>query len=129
MTSLEKNIIFDNIQGDHRLVITKDKYNLIVCLRNKMMKEKKMDEDGVMTLTGNMIPTTLEVMLTMDNKEYYTRVQGLLTGLYNKKIKLPFKKIDLAHMQRYVDQAYNDVLEVAHSLSDITTKLITRNED
>tara|TARA_R110000751_G_scaffold270654_1_gene370442 strand:- start:91 stop:477 length:387 start_codon:yes stop_codon:yes gene_type:complete len=128
MTRLEKNIIFDKIQGDYRTVITKDKYNLIVCLRNKMMKERKVDEDGVMTWTGNMIPTTLEAMLTMEQKEYYTRVQGLLTGLYNKKIKHALKKMDIVHMKRYVDQGYNDVLEIAHGLSDVDHQ-VTRTYD
>tara|TARA_R110002012_G_scaffold310755_1_gene519239 strand:+ start:1734 stop:2078 length:345 start_codon:yes stop_codon:yes gene_type:complete len=114
MATLKENIIFDKIQGKYRVVVTKDKYNLIVCAKNKTNKD------------GN--PVTLNSLLTMDNKDYFTSVEGLLTGVYRKRLKLTINKIDLAHMQRIVNDAYIDVLEIARGISDKNT-LITRNED
>jgi len=114
MATLKENIIFDKIQGKYRVVVTKDKYNLIVCAKNKTNKD------------GN--PVTLNSLLTMDNKDYFTSVEGLLTGVYRKRLKLTINKIDLAHMQKIVNDAYIDVLEIARGISDKNT-LITRNED
>ena len=90
MATLKENIIFDKIQGKYRVVVTKDKYNLIVCAKNKTNKD------------GN--PVTLNSLLTMDNKDYFTSVEGLLTGVYRKRLKLTI------------------------GISDKNT-LITRNED
>jgi len=114
MQSLKENILFDKIQGKYRVVITKDKYNLIVCAKNKTTKDGK--------------PTTLNSLLTMKQKDYFTSVEGLLTGVYRKRLRLTINKIDLAHMQKIVNDAYIDVLEIAKGISEQNT-LITRNED
>lgn len=110
MKSLEKNILFDKIQGKYRVVVTKDKYNLVVCSKKKINKN------------GN--PTTLDSLLSMQNKDYFTSVEGLLTGVYKKKLRLTIKKLELTHMQKIVNDAYTDILEIARGISDAT-----RNKD
>ena len=120
MATLKENIIFDKIQGKYRVVVTKDKYNLIVCAKNKTNK------DGNPVTLNSLLKENAPVKVT--EKDYFTSVEGLLTGVYRKRLKLTINKIDLAHMQRIVNDAYIDVLEIARGISDKNT-LITRNED
>tara|TARA_R100001015_G_C4426021_1_gene24893 strand:- start:129 stop:473 length:345 start_codon:yes stop_codon:yes gene_type:complete len=114
MESLKDNILLEVEQGNYKTLIAKDKYNFVVSTLPKMNKEGREN--------------TTKDLLAKDKKDYYTSIEALFYDVYRKRVRLRLNKLDMVTIQKVSNQAYQDILELAHGISEIN-HVITRNEE
>ena len=114
MESLKDNILLEVEQGKYKTLIAKDKYNFVVATLPKINKEGREN--------------TTQDLLAKKNKDYYTTIDALFLDVYRKRVRLRLNKLDMVTIQKVSDQAYQDILELAHGISEVNN-MITRDEE